>query len=73
MDEYTIKMTHDETDLAEAALRHMLTADIEPEMFTATQDLIVKISDHNHSIRMVEDMDRPVIDMNTTRPVITMN
>ena len=63
MDEYTIKMTHDETDLAEAALRHMLTADIEPETFMATQDLIVKIADHNHTVRLVEDMDRPLIPM----------
>ena len=63
MDEYTIKMTHDESDLAEAALRYMLTADIEPETFMATQDLILKIADHNHSVRMVEDMDRPLIPM----------
>ena len=63
MDEYTIKMTHDESDLAEAALRYMLTADIEPETFMATEDLILKIADHNHSVRMVEDMDRPLIPM----------
>jgi len=73
MDEYTIKMTHDESELTESALRHFLIADIVSATFEATQDLIVKVADHNHSIRMVEDMDRPVIDMNTTRPVITMN
>ena len=73
MDEYTIKMTHDESELTESALRHFLIADIVSATFEATQDLIVTVSDHNHSVRMVEDMDRPVIDMNTTRPVITMN
>ncbi len=63
MDEYTIKLTQVESDLAESALRYMLTADIEPETFMATQDLIVKIADHNHTVRLVEDMDRPLIPM----------
>ena len=63
MDEYTIKLTQVESDLAESALRYMLTADIEPETFVATQDLIVKIADHNHTVRLVEDMDRPLIPM----------
>ena len=63
MDEYTIKLTQVESDLAESALRYMLTADIEPETFMATEDLIIKIADHNHSVRMVEDMDRPLIPM----------
>ncbi|SVB09158.1 uncharacterized protein METZ01_LOCUS162012 [marine metagenome] len=63
MDEYTIKLTQEESDLAESALRYMLTADIEPETFMATQDLIVKIADHNHTVRLVEDMDRPLIPM----------
>tara|TARA_Y100000758_G_scaffold235717_1_gene172128 strand:+ start:527 stop:724 length:198 start_codon:yes stop_codon:yes gene_type:complete len=64
MDEYTIKLTHEESDLAETALRHLLIADMTPEMFEATESLIVKVADHNHSVRMVEDMDRPLIPMN---------
>jgi hypothetical protein len=57
-------MTHNESELAESALRHFLIADIVSATFEATQDLIVRISDHNHSVRMVEDMDRPLIPMN---------
>lgn len=64
MDTYKVKMTRDESELTESALRHFLNADIVSATFEATQDLIVKISDHNHSVRMVEDMDRPLIPMN---------
>lgn len=64
MDTYTIKMTHEESELAESALRHFLVADIVSATFEATEALIVKIADHNHSVRMVEDMDRPLIPMN---------
>ena len=50
MDTYKVKMTHDESELTESALRHFLNADIVSATFEATQDLIVKISDHNHSV-----------------------
>lgn len=64
MDTYTIKMTRDESELTESALRHFLNADIVSATFEATQDLIVKISDHNYSVLFDETFDRPLIPMN---------